>query len=134
MSWKSEVIADNSGEWCGNALRFATKAEAEANVESLKSRWVLVRDTRVVESEDPVNYKWENGRLVDVPRPYKFKWDNYRACMVAEGVEASESEDEWVEAYQYLIDTGVVWSLQGTFGRTAADLIAQGKCLKRATA
>jgi hypothetical protein len=24
MSFKPEVIADTSGEWCGNALRFAT--------------------------------------------------------------------------------------------------------------
>jgi len=32
MSWKPEVIADSSGKWCGNALRFATREEAEANV------------------------------------------------------------------------------------------------------
>jgi hypothetical protein len=24
MSFKPEVIADSSGKWCGNALRFAT--------------------------------------------------------------------------------------------------------------
>jgi|SRR6516162_7193502 hypothetical protein len=27
-SWKSEVIADSSGEWCSNALCFATRQEA----------------------------------------------------------------------------------------------------------
>jgi hypothetical protein len=64
MSWKPEVIADNSGKWCGNALRFETKAEAEANVRDLASRWILVRDTRVVETEDPVNYSWVDGKLV----------------------------------------------------------------------
>lgn len=67
MSWKPEVIADSSGQWSGNALRFATKAEAEANVANLKARWMLVTNTRAVESDDPVNYKWENGRLVSVP-------------------------------------------------------------------
>lgn len=64
MSWKPEVIADDSGQWTGNALRFATKEEAEANVANLKARWMLVTDTRVVESDEPVNYKWADGRLV----------------------------------------------------------------------
>lgn len=63
MSWKPEVIADSGGKWAGNALRFATRAEAEANVANLAARWLLVRDTRVVESDDPVNYRWVNGGL-----------------------------------------------------------------------
>lgn len=66
MSWKPEVIADNSGKFCGNALRFATKEEAEANVRDLASRWMLVRETRVVECDDPVNYQWVDGRLVSL--------------------------------------------------------------------
>jgi hypothetical protein len=56
MSWKPEVIADSSGKWCGNALRFATKEEAEISVANLAMRWMAVRETRVVESDDPVNY------------------------------------------------------------------------------
>lgn len=66
MSWKPEVIADNSGEWVGNALRFATKEEAEANARDLAWRWLAVRDHRVVESDDPVNYAWVDGRLKEV--------------------------------------------------------------------
>jgi hypothetical protein len=66
MSWAPEVIADNSGKWCGNALRFATREEAEANVLDLAMRWTLVRDTRVVESDEPVNYTWIDGRLEKV--------------------------------------------------------------------
>jgi hypothetical protein len=66
MSWKPEVIADGSGKWAGNALRFATREEAEANVANLMSRWMLVRETRVVESDDPVNYAWRDGALVQV--------------------------------------------------------------------
>lgn len=54
MSYAAEVIADNSGKWRGNALRFATREAAEAYVLDLALRWTLVRDTRVVESEDPV--------------------------------------------------------------------------------
>jgi hypothetical protein len=62
MSWKPEVIADASGKWAGNALRFATKEEAEADVTDLMMRWYAVRDTRVVESDDPVNYRRVNGK------------------------------------------------------------------------
>ena len=62
MSWAPEVIADNSGKWAGNALRFATKEEAEANVANLAARWLAVIDTRVVESDDPVNYRWIAGK------------------------------------------------------------------------
>ena len=53
MSFKPEVIADSSGQWCGNALRFATREEAEANVQDLMMRWFAVRDTRVVGCDDP---------------------------------------------------------------------------------
>jgi hypothetical protein len=62
MSWKPEVIADSSGQWVGNGLAFATKKEAEANVRDLSWRWTLVRDTRVVESDQPVNYRWDTEK------------------------------------------------------------------------
>ena len=63
MSWKPEVIADSSGEWCGNQLRFATKQEAEDNVYDLMMRWFLVRETRVVEVDEPVNYTYHDHKL-----------------------------------------------------------------------
>jgi len=57
-SWRPEVIADDTGKWVGNSLRFATKEEAEGNVADLYARWAAVKQTRVVESEDPVNSVW----------------------------------------------------------------------------
>jgi len=51
--------------------------------------------------------------------------NNYDAVMIAEGV-IEVDEDKQIEAWQHLIDTGLVWSLQGRFGRTAMDLIEQG--------
>lgn len=63
MSYAPEVIADNSGEWCGNQLRFATRKEAEENVHDLMMRWYLVRETRVVESDEPVNYTYHDRQL-----------------------------------------------------------------------
>ncbi len=55
MSFEPEVQTDTAGKWYGNSLRFATRAEAEAQVADLMMRWTAVRDTRVVESTDPVN-------------------------------------------------------------------------------
>lgn len=52
----------------------------------------------------------------------------YEATMIAEGVQPVETEDEFFAAYQHLIDNGVVWQLQGSFGRTAVDLIEAGHC------
>ena len=59
LSWAPQAVTD-SGQWVGNGLRFATKEEAEAYV----AEFSLVRNTRVVESSDQVNYRWENGRVV----------------------------------------------------------------------
>jgi hypothetical protein len=53
MLWRVEVIADNSGKWCGNGLTFATRGEAEAYALDLACRWTSVRDWRVVEVEEP---------------------------------------------------------------------------------
>jgi hypothetical protein len=66
MSFKPEVIADSSGKFYGNALRFATREEAEANVRDLMMRWFAVHKTRVVESDDPVNYRYVDGKLIEV--------------------------------------------------------------------
>lgn len=68
MSWKPEVKVTGEAEtdWNGNALRFATKEEAEAYVRDLMMRWLLVTDTRVVESDDRINYRWVDGRLHQV--------------------------------------------------------------------
>ncbi len=55
---------------------------------------------------------------------------NFDAVMIAEGVEEA-SQEKQVEAWQHLIDTGMCWSLQGWFGRTATSLIEQGVCKRK---
>lgn len=53
--------------------------------------------------------------------------DNFRAVMLAEGAEDGSDEDR-IAAFQHLINTGLVWQLQGWFGRTARNLIEAGYC------
>ena len=54
--------------------------------------------------------------------------DNYTAVGIAEGFEEAESEEQVIEAWQHLIDTGTAWTLQGWFGRQAMALIEAGVC------
>jgi len=54
--------------------------------------------------------------------------DNMTAVMIAEGTMLAESDEQYYEAWQTLIDTGLCWRLQGWFGRTARDFIEQGYC------
>lgn len=54
--------------------------------------------------------------------------DNFTATGIAEGFIEAEDEEQVVDAWQHLVDTGPAWTLQGFFGRTAAHLIEQGVC------
>ena len=57
------------------------------------------------------------------------KWDSFSACGCVEGFDGEEhSDEELISAWQYLINTGLCWSLQGWYGRNASALIEQGIC------
>ena len=43
------------------------------------------------------------------------------------GLSEAEDETEVFEAWQLLVDTGIVWQLEGHVTRTAAALIQAGK-------
>ena len=53
---------------------------------------------------------------------------DFDAIMIAEGVYEADSEEQVIEAWQHLIDTGLCWKLQGWFGRNASALIEAGVC------
>jgi hypothetical protein len=52
--------------------------------------------------------------------------NTFNAVGIAEGFIEADSEEQVLEAWQYLVDSGIVWQLQGWFGRTATDLIERG--------
>ena len=44
-------------------------------------------------------------------------------------IETGAAEEDYIEAFQTLIDTAVVWQLQGWYGRRAMELIESGLCV-----
>ena len=52
----------------------------------------------------------------------------FDATMIAEGAVNPESEEQYIQAWQLLIDTGQCWRLQGWFGRMAMKMIDAGLC------
>ena len=61
------------------------------------------------------------------------KMSLFDATMIAEQADGydtysrtGEGEDEYLEAWQLLVDTGTCWKLQGCFGRYATALIEAG--------
>ena len=52
--------------------------------------------------------------------------DSFTAVGIAEGFIEADNEQQIIDAWQHLLDTGMVWQLQGWFGRTATRLIEAG--------
>lgn len=53
---------------------------------------------------------------------------DFEATGIAEGFIEAEDENQVIQAWQHLIDTGLAWTLQGWFGRRAKALIEAGIC------
>jgi hypothetical protein len=51
--------------------------------------------------------------------------DSLEACLICEGSQDAD-EHEILEAWATLIKSGLVWQLQGFYGRTATRLIKSG--------
>ena len=66
MSFKPGVVTDDTGKLYSDGLAFATREEALASARELMGRWLMVRDTGVIESEEPVNYRFIDGANVRI--------------------------------------------------------------------
>jgi hypothetical protein len=65
-----------------------------------------------------------NQKIRTVNRSEVRRYDYMDAIIRFENGELGR--EETVELFQYLVDTGLAWSLQGSYGRTAARLIEDG--------
>lgn len=52
--YRVEVIADSSGKWAGNGMRYTTVDEAKREAINLANRWLAVREWRVVNESGEV--------------------------------------------------------------------------------
>lgn len=50
---------------------------------------------------------------------------------IIEYEEGSMNREEMVEFFQELINSGLVWQLQGSYGKTAEQLIRSGECHRK---
>jgi len=64
MSWKAEIQVAGDPKWYDNAVRFATKREAEQYAEDLYQRWTTAKNWRAAKADDPVTASWVGGGLL----------------------------------------------------------------------
>lgn len=58
--------------------------------------------------------------------------DNYDSLSNMIAWEQGElSDEDTIKLFQYLIDNGMAWTLQGCYGRTAQSLIDAGYCTRK---
>lgn len=74
-----------------------------------------------------------SDKMIQIPLPFEEPMSTFDAVMIAEGVQQVETEAEYLEAWQMLIDTGMAYQLQGWFGRIANQLIESGRCTEPTT-
>lgn len=67
MSYKLGAKTAGDSEFVSNALCFETEKEAEDYGIDLSSRWTAVRETKVIVSDEPVNYRFINGQAERIP-------------------------------------------------------------------
>jgi hypothetical protein len=76
----------------------------------------------------------ENDNTVKTVTPFilcfKVNFPVYNQVSAIIAFESGELDDAGtIELFQHLIDSGLAWQLQGSYGRTAAQLIERGYCL-----
>lgn len=57
---------------------------------------------------------------------YSLEMNPTIAVMIAEGIETPRNDDEFIQAWQYIYDSGLYQQLQGWYGRRIRDMIREG--------
>ena len=68
-----------------------------------------------------------SDKMIQLKLPFPNEMTTMRAVDLIDGFEEGTTQD-LIHAYQFLIDNGQVWSLQGRYGRQAKHLIEVGLC------
>jgi hypothetical protein len=87
MSFTTEVRTDILATWIGNGLRFAAREEAEAHALHLKKGALSVRDSRIVETDDPVSHRFIDGKLIPIGVEHFTVTEETRPTFVVRGVQ-----------------------------------------------
>ena len=62
MSFKPAIKVYGEEPYYTNGQTFATEEEAHKSAVNRMFNWTLAEDVKVVESDEPVNYKWVDGQ------------------------------------------------------------------------
>tara|TARA_B100000282_G_scaffold275384_1_gene232704 strand:- start:1393 stop:1623 length:231 start_codon:yes stop_codon:yes gene_type:complete len=69
-----------------------------------------------------------SNKMIQIPLPFEEPMDDFTAIGIAEGFLPCGDKEQYLKAWQHLIDTGLAWRLQGSFGRQATHMIEEGHC------
>ena len=83
----------------------------------------------IIPQEKPMKNK--QPKMIQIPLPFEEPMDTHTAIGIAEGFIPCNDEDRYIQAWQYLIDTGLAYRLQGSFARQANRFIEYGYCTPR---
>lgn len=131
-SWQPEVQVKGEGDkWHQNALRFATKEEAEENARDLFSRWTLTTAHRAAPSDDEPTHRYRDGKLTPIEskpeskQPAKVKSVSFTERM-KQAKTADEGRDIIAEHEKAVHDFEVLCNLPPTVGDGGSGFMSCG--------
>ena len=122
LTFRPGSVTYDTGGWrtVTTKARFNRFGPSGVRVYSDKKVWTVYREGEFVEAYED-GFVW----YTDTPEPGGEPMNPMRAVGLAEGFETG-TKNEVLAAWQYLVTSGLAWTLQGWFGRTAAGMIEDG--------